>query len=324
MKKFIFAVAFCCLALFLVNCSATDRKDTSALSHYIMGTMYDKLGDLNQAIEEYRKALKSDDSNAIIHLNLAASYIKNNELDKAIEELKVTVGLDPEAIEPHAILALIYSLQNKADLATSEYELALKNASKKEPKNIDIYKSLGLVYLQQRNFSAAENIYRSVLDLAPSDVQAHYYLGNIYFELKNKEAAERELKKAVELKPDFAEALNFLGYFYVEENKNLDQALSMIQKALEMDPNNGAYIDSLGWLNFKRGKIEEALKQLKQAAQLTEDPEIYKHLGEAYFATGDQENAKINWEKSLKLDPSQEEIKKKIEECKTLPQKSKN
>ncbi|MDD5654007.1 MAG: tetratricopeptide repeat protein, partial [Candidatus Omnitrophica bacterium] len=106
MKKFIFAVAFCCLALFLVNCSATDRKDTSALSHYIMGTMYDKLGDLNQAIEEYRKALKSDDSNAIIHLNLAASYIKNNELDKAIEELKVTVGLDPEAIEPHAILAL--------------------------------------------------------------------------------------------------------------------------------------------------------------------------------------------------------------------------
>jgi len=317
-------VAFCCLALFLVNCSATDRKASFALSHYIMGVMYDKLGNLDQAIDEYKQALKSDYDNSIIHLNLAVSFIKDNNFDKAIEELKVTIGLDPEAIEPHAILALIYSLQNKADLATSEYELTLKIASKKQPTNIDIYKSLGQVYLQQRNFQAAENIYRNVIDLAPTDAQAHFYLGAIYYELKNKVTAEKELKKAIEANSEYAQALNFLAYFYIEENKNLDQAEVMINKALKMDPNNGAYIDSLGWLYFKKGKIELALKELKQAAELTEDPEIYKHLGEAYFVASDKEKAKENWEKSLKLDPNQQELKKKIEECNTQTQKSKN
>jgi len=299
----------------LINTKAAclDEETSSALSHYIMGVMHEDLGDVDGAIQEYQKALKADQQTSVIHLNLASSFIKKNEIPRAIEELKAAIRLDPEAIEPHAILALLYSSQNKLDLATGEYEIALKNASKLQPKNIDIYKGLGRVYLQQKKFKDAENVYRLIIDLSADDAQAHFYLGSIYNELKKNDLAEKEIKRALELKPDYPEALNFLGYAYVEENRDLEQAEAMIRKALEQEPSNGAYIDSLGWLYFKKGNINEAMKELEKASKLLEDPVIYDHLGETYFKIGDAANAKLNWEKSLKLNPKQDKVKEKIE-----------
>jgi Tfp pilus assembly protein PilF len=99
----------------------------------------------------------------------------------------------------------------------------------------------------------------------------------------------------------------------VEEDKNLEEAAKLIRKALEMEPGNGAYIDSLGWFYFKKGKYAEALKELERASSLLSDPVIYEHLGDTYFKMGNPGKAKINWEESLKLDPQQDQVKKKIE-----------
>jgi predicted Zn-dependent protease len=87
----------------------------------------------------------------------------------------------------------------------------------------------------------------------------------------------------------------------------------MIRKALTMQPDSGAYVDSLGWLYFKQGKVQEAIKELEKAASLMEDPVIYGHLGDAYFKIGDTAGAKLNWQKSLKLDAGQDKIKEKID-----------
>ncbi len=314
--KFIRGLFFCLLALIFINTKAhaLDKKTSFALSHYIMAVIYEDLGDIDKAIQEYRKALKADDKSSVIHLNLAASLIKKNDIPRAIDELNLVASLDPQAIEPHAILAILHSSQNKPELATAEYEKALKNASKLEPKNIDIYNSLAAIYLQQGRFKEALDTYRLILDLSPDDAQAHFYLGTIYNELKNDKSAETELKRALELKPDYHEALNFLGYLYVEENKNLDQAETMIKKALEMDPNNGAYIDSLGWFYFRKGKFKEAINELEKATSLLEDPVIFDHLGDVYFKINDLEKAKLNWQNSLKLDAKQDKVKKKLEE----------
>ena len=308
-------LCFCLLASVFINTKALalDKKTPSALSHYITGVMYEDLGDIDTAIEEFKKALKEDQETSAIHFHLAESFIKKNDTPKAIEELKLAISLGPEAIEPHAILALLYFSQDKIDLATNEYEIALKGAAKLNPKNIDIYRSLGQIYLQQKKFKEAENTYRLIIDLSGRDAQAHFYLGSIYNELKNNALAEKEVKRALKLKPDYPEALNFLGYLYVEENKNLEQAGAMIKKALKIEPNNGAYIDSLGWLYFKKNKFKEAVKELEKASALLEDPVIYDHLGDAYFKISDVANAKLNWQKSLKLDPKQEKVKEKLE-----------
>jgi len=87
----------------------------------------------------------------------------------------------------------------------------------------------------------------------------------------------------------------------------------MIRKALGIEPDNGAYIDSLGWLYFKQGRFQEAIKELERASILFKDPVIFDHLGDAYLKTGDTEKAKANWQKSLDLDPVQDKVKKKIE-----------
>lgn len=289
-----------------------DKKASYALSHYIMGVMYDDLGDAEKAIQEYRYALKADSKNAVIHLNLAVSYIKKNDLSNAVEELKTTVKLEPNEVEPHAILALLYSLQNKTKEANLEYELALKNASKLNPKNIEVYKSLGALYLQQKKLPAAENTYRLILELSPEDSEANFYLANIYDQSGDKKKAKEELKKCLGKNPDYHEALNYLGYLYVEENTNLDEAEGLIKKALELQPDNGAYVDSLGWLYFKLDKIPEAIEALSRASMLLEDPVIFDHLADAYFKTGDSQNAKTNWEKSLKLDSTQDSVKEKL------------
>ena len=124
--------------------------------------------------------------------------------------------------------------------------------------------------------------------------------------------AEAQLKRALELKPDYPEALNFLGYLYVEQGRNLDEALKLIKKALEAEPGNGAYIDSLGWFYFKKGDFKQALKELEKASALLEDPIIYDHLGDTYFKVKDMQNARINWEKSLKMNPEQQKIQEKL------------
>ncbi len=312
------ALFFCLVFSLIINTKALalDKRLSAGLSHYIMAVMYEDIGEIERAIREYKEAIKADDKSSAIRLNLASSYIKNNNIPQAIEDLKVVAKLEPEAVEPHAILMLLYSSQNKPDLATIEYEIALKNASKIQPKNIDIYRNLGAVYLHQRKFKEAENTYKLILDLSPNDSQAHFYLGTVYEELKNRDAAIKELKKALELNPGYHEALNYLGYLYVEENKNLDEAQVMIKKALEIEPNNGAYIDSLGWLYFKRGNLEGALKEVEKASTLIEDPVVYDHLGDIYFKIGNKESARLNWEKSLKLDPKQDKVKEKLEKVK--------
>jgi len=317
-KKWIRGLFLFIAALLLLNtdASALDKRSSSAFSHYIMAVMHDDQGQIDPAIDEYKKALKADPQNSVIHLNLAVCFLKKDNFPEALKELNLVIKLDPEAVEPHAILALIYSTQNQPEPAAKEYEFALKNASKLQPKNIEIYKSLGVIYLRQRNFEAAGNIYRLILDLSPGDAEAYFYLANIQYELNKKDEAVKGLKKAIELRPDYPEALNYLGYMYVEENRDLGQAEVMIRKALELDPNNGAYLDSLGWFYFKKGKVAEALKELKKAVSLLDDPVIYDHLGEAYLKSSDIENARLNWQKALKLDPKQDKIKRKLEKLK--------
>lgn len=305
-----------CLAAVLLiypQANALDKQASRALSHYIKGVVNEDWGNIEEAIQEYKKALKADEQNINIRLNLASSYIKKNDSAKAIEELNSATNIDPEAIEPHALLALLYSSKGDVDLATHEYEAALKNASKLEPKNIDIYKSLGAVYLHQKKLKEAENTYRLITELSPEDAQGYFFLANVHSEVNNNDLAEKEIKRALELRPDYPEALNFLGYLYAEGDRNLNEAEALIRKALEIEPNNGAYIDSLGWLYFKRGNLEEALRELEKASVLLEDPVIYDHLGDVYFKIKDVSSAKSNWEKSLSLNPEQSKVREKLE-----------
>jgi len=277
----ILAVIFIVLAV-KGDVSALDKKASLPLTHYIMALFYSNSGELDKAVKEYEESLRLDDEAALVHLDFALALIKKNEISRAKDELNYSIKFDPEAIEPHAVLALLNLAQGKPSAAFREYVAALKNASKLNPNNPEV----------------------------------HFYLGALYSELKNNVISEEELKKAIVLKPDYAEALNFLGYTYVENNKRLKEAEDLIKRALKVDPANGAYIDSLGWLYYKQGRLKQAKETLKKAVSLMPDAVIFEHLGDVNFKMKDVGNARFNWQESLKLNPNQDDLKKKIEALK--------
>ncbi|MDQ6860129.1 MAG: tetratricopeptide repeat protein [Verrucomicrobiota bacterium] len=128
------------------------------------------------------------------------------------------------------------------------------------------------------------------------------------------------LQQSIALDPaKAAEAYNFLGYMWADRDMHLDQAEEMIGKALELDPDNGAYLDSRGWLYFKKGKYDDALRDLLRAAQTItrDDPVVFEHIGDTYGKLGRTAQALEFWQKADSLNPGNKALADKIESTKT-------
>jgi tetratricopeptide (TPR) repeat protein len=127
-------------------------------------------------------------------------------------------------------------------------------------------------------------------------------------------------KKSIQLDPaNAAETYNYLGFMWADHNTHLDEAEDYIKKALASDPNNGAFLDSLGWLHYRRGDYEQALAELLNAAQAikAEDPTVFEHLGDTYAKLNQMPKAIEFWQKALALDKTNKKLVEKIESAKT-------
>ncbi|GJL96001.1 MAG: hypothetical protein DHS20C05_24060 [Hyphococcus sp.] len=126
--------------------------------------------------------------------------------------------------------------------------------------------------------------------------------------------AEADLKKAVELAPEEPAALNYLGYSWVERGENLEEAFTLIEKAVSLQPDSGAIIDSLGWAHYQQGNYQEAVNNLEHAASLEPgDPTVVDHLGDVYWRLGRKIEAQYQWRHVLELDPN-DKLKAAVEE----------
>ncbi len=117
--------------------------------------------------------------------------------------------------------------------------------------------------------------------------------------------AERDLTRALAQDPDEPELLNFLGYSWIDRGERLPEALTMVKKAVSLDPRSGPMVDSLGWAYYRLGDYRRAVEQLEDAVVLEAgDPEINDHLGDAYWRVGRQTEARFQWRRVLTLEPS--------------------
>jgi tetratricopeptide (TPR) repeat protein len=129
------------------------------------------------------------------------------------------------------------------------------------------------------------------------------------------------LRKSIALDPaNAAEAYNYLGYMWADLNVHLDEAKEMIERALQIEPNNGSYLDSLGWVEFRQGKFDQALADLLLAAKNLdrEDPIVFEHIGDTYLKLHRVPEALESWQKALALDPKNKKLADKIESTKTM------
>ena len=127
------------------------------------------------------------------------------------------------------------------------------------------------------------------------------------------EGAVASFQKLLVIDSVHAPALNYLGYMLADRGEQLTYATQLIERALKISPDNGAYIDSYAWVQFKLGNLELALTELKKAAELiTGDAVIYEHLGDIYRAMGNDSEATRNYQHALEIDPGNAQIQEKL------------
>ncbi len=184
-----------------------------------------------------------------------------------------------------------------------------------------VHATRGDTLRQAKRFEDATDAYTRALDLYDSQDPAlwfvHYTRGIAYHQLDDWPAAEADFRASLALQPQQPQVLNYLGYSLVERNEKLDEALAMIETAAAARPDNGAIIDSLGWVMFQLGHYEEAVGHLELAASLEPvDPIINDHLGDGYWAVGRKTEARFQWQRALSLAPdatNADRIRNKLE-----------
>ncbi len=280
---------------------------------------------------------------------LAGTYYNIGAYEKALQNAKRVEIIDPLYLENRYLLGDIYSAMGKTEQAIDEYEYYLDNAAEKG----DAYIKLGINYDRIGKHEEAIRSFHSAVKLMPENDQLYYYLGLEYRILKEYDNALQAVLKASELKPDNAlylfnigicyerlgdvpnavknldrsiklddtnaPALNYLGYLLADAGIRLDEAKSYIEKALEIDPENGAYLDSLGWVYYRLDQYEKAQVFLEKAVQnLDESDEenylIYDHLGDVYSKLGETQKALAAWMRAVEM-KDVEKIRKKIEKA---------
>jgi tetratricopeptide (TPR) repeat protein len=177
-------------------------------------------------------------------------------------------------------------------------------------------------HTQQAVATFEEALHEAELDQDNEIVNAKFYFnyGATAERAGLYEKAADLLRKSIALDPaNAAEAYNYLGYMWVDHNMHLEEAEGMIKRALQIEPNNGSYLDSLGWLEFRQGKFDQALADLLRAAKNLEhdDSVVFEHIGDTYLKLNRVPQALEAWQKALALDPQNKKLAEKIESTKT-------
>lgn len=147
----------------------------------------------------------------------------------------------------------------------------------------------------------------------------HFFLGQAFERTGRFDDAAAEFERVLALREDDSTAMNYLGYMWADRGVHLERALALIERAVAIQPNNGAYIDSLGWAQYRLGRYEEARLSLEKAAKLTPDnATIHEHLGDVYLAMDDVTRARAAYERALQLD-DEESVEKVREKLARLP-----
>lgn len=238
------------------------------------------------------------------HLLLAQQLSDFGQFDEAIIHLD-RIAVDGLFGQPAQLLkASIFESLGNTERSIS----ILKAAVTADRDNAYLYQRIGDSYRRARNFTQSRDSYMKALALGNDTGVLHRNLGMALEQLGEDLAAEGHLLRALELNPSDAYALNYLGYWWADEGRNLEQAIGLIERAVEERPGSGFFVDSLGWVHFKLGDPQKAVGYLERATELEpSDPEITGHLGDVYWVLGRYDEARFKWRLALSLSADEEE-----------------
>ncbi len=295
--------------------------------------LYEELGQAYRGQQNYAAAVTAfeemgklgPDSEKRAEILLIDTYRESRDIDRAIAEAKTALANSPNDTNLTVTLAMLYG--EKSDTATGTK--LLQGLLRGNDRDQEIYIDIAQVDESGRQYADAEQSAEKAEQMAsqPSDKEtAWFMLGAIYERQKKYDQAEQQFRKVLEVNPNNAATLNYFGYMLADRGVRLDEATSLIQRAVNQEPTNGAYLDSLGWAYYRQDKLAEAEEYLSKAvAREGNDPTILSHLGNVYLKLGQTERAAqllehslAEWQKVLPADYEADKAAEVETQLKTL------
>jgi tetratricopeptide (TPR) repeat protein len=306
--------------------AANRTKDASTFDVGILlphlGFAYQELGQHDKAIaafEEARKLAPDDPSAAgyLIEANIAAK-----KYPAAIEAAKSALAQHPNDLRLTRLEAQALRQSGKADQGIALLEEAIKH----HDDDPVAYISLAQAYSDADRGAQALKVLQDAQGKFPSDDSIAFELGSVFDKQKKFAEAESAFRQVLARDPENAIALNYLGYMLAERGERLDESVGYLKRALQVEPENPSYLDSLGWAYFKADKLDLAETNLKRAAdQLKTNSVIQEHYGQVLFKLGRYDEAIAAWTRALAGDGDsidKADVDKKIKAAKQkLPKK---
>ena len=317
--------------------------------HWELGGLYEAQNRLEEALQSYERVITIRPEEISVWNRLGQLYLQTNDDSAAVQAFQTVLesfgnGTVPRSprnrgwteIDAHSGISLAYQAQGNFEKAEhhitnaiallEERALSMRSGTRtsraRSGERIDLAVrikdaryTLAQIYLRFNEAQKAVETFEKILDVDGKYVPALTGIGIAYQMLDDVTQAESYLRKAIELpsQEELPDAYNALGYLYAEQGIKLDEAEALIRRALKSAPTSGAYLDSLGLVYFKQGKLDAAIENLEQANHyLPDTPEILLHLTDAYLEKGLKEKALQTLEHAVKIEPDNVELRQKL------------
>ncbi len=281
------------------NYSQGDRNNRGIFIERL-GMVYRDQENYPAAVDAFRKLIPLGDDNAKTgYQDIIDTYREAKQWPQATAVAREAVQKMPDDRD----LRMVLDAQ-LADTGDPEKPLAdVRSMLNGKPEDREVYVRLAIMYTRLKRYSDAEDALNKAEQLStkPEDKEYVYFLrGDTYEHEKKYDQAEAEFKKVLAANPQSAVTLNYLGYMNADRGVQLEESLNYIKTAVSLDPTNGAYLDSLGWVYFKLGKYDLAEENLNKASfRMGSDPTVQDHLGDLFQKTGRLRLAAAHWERAV-------------------------
>lgn len=286
-----------------VGTSQADRNNRAIFIERL-GMIYREQENYQAAVDTFRKMLTLGDENARSgYQEIIDTYRDAKQWAQATAVAKEAAQKMPNDRDLRMVLDAQLADMGEFDQAVTDVRRMLKGG----PEDRDVYVRLGIIYTRAKRWSDAAQSLDKAEELstkAEDKAYVSFLRGDFYQRQKMFDQADSEFRKVLAVTPpsdpQAAATLNYLGYMNADRGVKLDESLSYIKQAVTFEPNNGAYLDSLGWAYFKLGKYDLAEENLNKAAvHMGSDPTVQEHLGDLYQKTGRLKLAAAHWDRAV-------------------------
>ena len=286
-----------------------------------LALLYQRTGQFDEAIEIFRRISGENPEDVFSSLRLVYALKDAQQLPEALQFSEQLVEQSAEKSyeeDPSKTFLLIARAQvlSAADRLEESADLLSEGIqSHQDPQ--ELYLASSQLYVDHKQYREAENVIKEAMIRYPENKRMQFQLGAIYERQQKWADVELVFKEILKSNPQHSGVLNYLGYMLADRGVRLSEALDYIMQAVEIEPHNGAYLDSLGWVYFRLKQYDQAEVNLLEASRLVDsDATILSHLGDLYNALGQYEKAQGYYEQSVRFaeDDELEEAQKKLSE----------